>query len=201
VTEHFLRSNGMSVVPSPRDEIFAQFLHTLETSGVRDALAGLLKHTDYRYIGIFRFHNGMATAAVHFDREDPEALRIGEVPQNNTYCYFIKESRGVFTTPNSLQDSRLATHPACEAVQSYCGVPILDAAGDLLGSLCYYDVVPRAAEQVDMGLLMRVANTLAQRNQVPPYPHGLAAASAVADRSAAQHAPTGHRGRGDAGRP
>ncbi len=160
----------MSAKPTHRDAIYAQVQATVQRSGVRAALVHLLMETDYRYIGIFRFEGGMATAAVHYDRENPDQLRIAEVPQNTTYCYFIKESHGVFTTPNALADERLVLHPARTTVQSYCGVPILDREGMLLGSLCCYDVVPRSVEQVDMGLMMRVANMLAEGHHVPAYP-------------------------------
>lgn len=160
----------MSVAATSRDAIFAQVQATLLQSGVRASLVHLLTGIDYRFIGIFRFEGGMATAAVHYDRENPDQLRIAEVPQNTTYCYFIKESRGVFTTGNSLADERLVMHPARSTVLSYCGVPIVDREGALLGSLCCYDVVPRSVEQVDMGLMMRVANMLAEGKHVPPYP-------------------------------
>ncbi|MES2424987.1 MAG: hypothetical protein V4562_11200, partial [Pseudomonadota bacterium] len=69
----------MSAKPTHRDAIYAQVQATVQRSGVRAALVHLLMETDYRYIGIFRFEGGMATAAVHYDRENPDQLRIAEV--------------------------------------------------------------------------------------------------------------------------
>lgn len=152
------------------DAIFARFSDVLATAGVRAALAYLLHLTDYRFIGIFRFSHGMATAAVHYDRENPATTGIDEVPENTTYCCYVRDSRGAFMTADATGDARLAGHPSRQAVPAYCGVPVLDSAGTLLGSLCFYDLVPRDPGQVDLPLLIRVSSALAYGGHVPPYP-------------------------------
>ena len=76
----------------------------------------------------------------------------------------------MFTTANALTDTRLDRHPAREAVLAYCGVPVMDSSGNLLGTLCHYDVVPRDPSQLDMALLLQVAVALEQGHHVPPYP-------------------------------
>lgn len=151
------------------DETFTEFSATLASAGVREALASLLMLTDYRFIGIFRFQNGRAAAAVHYDREHPEVMHADEVPDTATYCCFVRDSRGVFMTANALLDARTEGHPAREAVLAYCGVPIMDPEGVILGTLCHYDVVPRDVGQIDLSLMVQVAALLAQ-GHVPPYP-------------------------------
>jgi GAF domain-containing protein len=149
---------------------FERFEETLHTQGVRAALAFIVSLSDYRFVGIFRFRDGKATAAVHVDRKKPQQLRSPEVPETATYCCYVRDSRGVFTTANALQDSRLTDHPARTDVLAYCGVPVMDAEGQLLGTLCHYDVVPRDPQQLDLPLLIQVASTLARGGHVPPYP-------------------------------
>jgi GAF domain-containing protein len=151
-------------------QTFDRFSSILQASGVREALAFLVGLSDYRFIGIFRFQGGKATAAVHYDKADPTALRCAEVPETATYCCFIRDSGGGFTTADALADERLRDHVAREAVQAYCGVPVMDAEGQMLGTLCHYDVVPRDPEQLDLQLLLQVASALAYGNHVPPYP-------------------------------
>ena len=51
--------------------------------------------------------------------------------------------------------------------------------GDVLGSLCLYDEVPRDPRQVDLALMVEVASTLEQKGLVPPYPES---PSATAER-------------------
>lgn len=149
---------------------FADFALTAQSTSVRDALAKLLALTDFRYIGIWRFKDGMATAAVHFDRQDPTAIASGIVPQTATYCCYVRESGVPFKTPQALLDERLASHPARETVASYVGVPVMDSNGSIVGTLCHYDLVPRDVEQVDTKLMLLVASYLTMNNLVPPYP-------------------------------
>ncbi len=152
------------------EEAFARFLHALDKQGLRPALALLLGPTDYRFIAIFRFEDGKANAAVFYDRENPAVLRVDEVPASATYCCFARDARGAFITADAMQDPRLVNHVAREAVRAYCGVPLMTAEGEILGTLCHYDLVPRDPEQVDMALILQVASALVQRELVPPYP-------------------------------
>ena len=153
-----------------KDEAFAIFTRTLSAAGLRGALAYLLSLTNYRFIAIFRFQDGKANAAVFYDRANPQVLSAEEVPSTATYCCFARDSRGVFMTANSLVDPRLTEHAARDTVKAYCGVPVMTPEGEILGTLCHYDLVPRDPEQVDLPLMLQVASTLAQRNLVPPYP-------------------------------
>ncbi|VTU24209.1 hypothetical protein E5CHR_01746 [Variovorax sp. PBL-E5] len=108
----------------------------------------MLQRTDYRFIGIWRFEDGKANAAVHYDRENPDVLTAQEVPDTATYCCFVRESHAPFMTPNALVDERLAQHPARAQVLTYCRVPLMDSAGTILGTLCHYDLVPRDPQQI-----------------------------------------------------
>lgn len=152
------------------NETFATFAMALRNEGLRQALAVLLKRTDYRFIGIWRFENGKANAAAHYDRENPEVTTATEVPDTATYCCYVRETGQPFKTPNALIDERLASHPAREQVLTYCGVPIMDSFGKILGTLCHYDLVPRDPEQVSLELMLNVASYLALNGHVPPYP-------------------------------
>lgn len=160
------------MIAPPTSDAYAAFDATLQRDGLRQALAYLLSLTDYRFIAIFRFENGRANAAVFWDRENPAQRLTDEVPDTATYCCFVRDSRGIFTTADSLTDERLLAHPAREVVRGYCGVPVMDAEGVLLGTLCHYDVVPRDPGQLDLELLLQVASSLAAGKHVPPYPQG-----------------------------
>jgi GAF domain-containing protein len=151
-------------------EHFDDFSSILAHSGPREALSHLLHLTDYRFIGIWRFHNGRANAALHIDRMNPAVLEAEEVHENATYCCYVRDSKGVFMTAHAALDARTAGHPARESVPAYCGVPLLDADGNILGTLCHYDVVPRDPQQIDLELMIQVAGALVQGGHVPPYP-------------------------------
>ena len=164
------------------NEAFAEFAILQQTRGLREALGYLLRLTDYRYIGIWRFQDGKADAAAHFDRENPQQIRAQEVPENATYCCFVRDSTAPFKTPHALMDERLAEHPARSQVQTYCGVPLMDSNGTLLGTLCHYDTEPRDVEQIDLRLMMMVASYLTLGGHVPPYPASAPAPAMAAPR-------------------
>jgi GAF domain-containing protein len=44
---------------------------------------------------------------------------------------------------SSADEPSVATLPARNSVQSYCGVPLLREDGSFYGTLCQFDVVPR----------------------------------------------------------
>jgi GAF domain-containing protein len=149
---------------------FREFTDIAASEGVRSALAYLLSLTDYRYIAIFRRQGDMATAAVFYDRDNPESLRVDEMPFDATYCRLATDTKGLFTTADSLQDPRLARHAARQAVQAYWGLPVMTPEGDVIATLCQYDDVPRDPSQVNLELMIEVACALEQRGLVPPYP-------------------------------
>lgn len=175
-------------MPAELNRTFADFVVSLKADGLRASLASLLHLTDYRFIGIWRFEDGKANAVVHYDRENPEQTTAEEVPDTATYCCFVRESGMPFKTPNALLDERTARHPARDKVLTYCGVPVMDSWGNILGTLCHYDVVPRDPEQVNVELMLRVASYLALGGHVPPYPK-----SSQASPGSAPDAPSGSR--------
>ena len=146
------------------------FAKLLATEGVRAALYSLLRLTDYRFISIFRFRDGMATSAVHVDRENLTLQQAPEVQDTATYCCYVRDANGPFATADAVADVRAAGHPARDTVRAYCGMPIVDAGGELIGTLCHYDLVPRDPEQLNADLLVRAAAALSAPGLVPPYP-------------------------------
>ena len=152
------------------DDAFAEFESLLDSQGIRPALAYVLSLSDYRFIGIFRFKDGKSTSVVHVDKEAPDVLQAGEVPEAATYCSYIKSDGVPFATADASVDPRTGGHPAKDIVIAYCGVPVVTPEGDFIGTLCHYDLVPRDAEQLDLELLVRVSSALTYSGKVPDYP-------------------------------
>jgi GAF domain-containing protein len=141
---------------------FAQFLETLRAQGIRQALAYLLSLTDYRFISVFRFGDGMACATAHYDRENPDALDTDGVPDAGVYCEYVRDGKLSFVTADATADERLGKHPAHTSVVACCALPVVDANGVVLGSLCHYDLVARDPGQIDLALLQEVTGVLAR---------------------------------------
>jgi GAF domain-containing protein len=155
----------MNTMFSERDA-FERFTEILTNAGIRPALAFLLSLTDYRFIAIFVFDDDNVETIAFYDRENPHAENSEVVPIDSTYCCYVRDSRGIFTTANALQDARTIGHPKRQVLTAYCGVPILDSEGVILGTLCHYDVVPRDAEQINLPLMLSVAVELSKGNHI-----------------------------------
>lgn len=143
----------------------------LDAAGLREALRYLLELTDYRYIGIFRVDDtGMAHAVAFYDRRDPGQSALPPSPIGTTYCCYVRDSRGVFTIADSATDQRVRGHPKRDRLRAYCGVPILTAEGEYIGTLCHYDERPLDPAQIDLPLILQVCSALARLGVVPPVP-------------------------------
>jgi hypothetical protein len=159
---------------------FNVFANLLQSDGIRAALYAVLRRSDYRFLSIFRFQGGMATSCVHIDRENLLDAQAAEVADTATYCSYVRERQQPFSTGDARVDPRTVGHPARDVVLAYCGVPIMESDGTLIGTLCHYDVVPRDPETLDLALLLQVSSALARSGVVPPYPQ-LNAGAAPAD--------------------
>lgn len=129
----------------------------------------LLEQTNFRFCGIWLFQDDKAKAVIHVDRENLEMESVPEVGATATYCSLMQESGKPFATPNAMADTRLASHVARTAVLSYAGVPVIDVKGDVIGSLCFYDLQPRDANEIDETLMASISRYLALGGLVPPY--------------------------------
>ncbi len=160
----------MPTIAPTTAESYQEFRKAFDAQGLRTALSTLLELTDYRFIGIWRFDAGKAAAAAHFDRQQPDQQDAAEVPETATYCTIVRDTEQPFSTADASIDARLAGHPAQDVVRTYCGVPLMDSAGTILGTLCHYDLVPRDPEQINIELMLMIGSFLALNGHVPPYP-------------------------------
>jgi GAF domain-containing protein len=149
---------------------FNVFEKLLATEGIRAALYAVLRQSQYRFISIFRFKDGKATSAVHVDRTDLSVTQAGEVADTATYCCYVRDADHPFATADASLDPRTRDHVAREVVRSYCGIPIFEPDGALIGTLCHYDLEPRDPEHLNLSLLLQVSSAIAQSGLVPPYP-------------------------------
>ena len=117
--------------------------YLLQSLQINEALRELNATTGYRFTAVYRFTASGAANLAIFDRESdaPEALLV--VPEGASYCGIVRESKNAFLVTRSLEDGRIVKHPAREAVQSYCGVPLVGDDGVVFGSLCHFDFEPR----------------------------------------------------------
>ncbi|AFY36087.1 GAF domain-containing protein [Calothrix sp. PCC 7507] len=77
-------------------------------------------------------------------------IDVPEMPRNVGLSYLCQEQRQVVVVPDTLADEKLAQNPVVTSypyVRFYVGVPLITPKGDMLGTLCVIDRVPRELSQ------------------------------------------------------
>lgn len=156
----------------PRDrnetDILEELDAALEGGGVHEALRLLNARVPYRFTGVYRL-DGPTLRSVHlYDREN-RTLRLGaDTPVRETYCRITSSSAAPFATADAGADDRLTEHPARRSTLSYCGVPLLDDDGQVIGTLCHFDLVPQPIPETESELLRSAADRIRRALRSPP---------------------------------
>jgi GAF domain-containing protein len=137
--------------------VLERFRYLLQSHQVLQALELVNALTDYRFSAIYRFTTSGAANLVIFDREGATPTSLLVVPEGASYCGIVRETRDAFLVTRSLEDKRVFDHPARDAVQSYCGVPLVDTDGNVFGTLCHFDFEPHDAVPAMPDLMHEVA--------------------------------------------
>ena len=114
----------------------------------------------HRFTAIYQRDGATMRNRYFVDRDNPSLGQSNDIPFAATYCQYALSSREPFRTDDALKDERLSAHPSREAVRAYCGVPLLDAEGRALGTLCHFDYVALPGAEVDLELLLQLATVL-----------------------------------------
>lgn len=75
-----------------------------------------------------------------------DVLKRRDTPREAAFCAYTVRQSGVFVIGDSLADQRFASNPLVTGdpiLRFFAGVPLQTADGDLLGTLCVIDTVPR----------------------------------------------------------
>ncbi|MEO6365186.1 MAG: GAF domain-containing protein [Luteimonas sp.] len=143
---------------SPIDDPTSRILATLKKDGLHAALRLLNERTPHRFTGIYRYDGDMLRNVILFDVHNPHLLRGGDIPMQHSYCALLPDSHAgaiEFDDPRSDPPSMARAH--LTPVVSYCGVLLVNAAGEPFGSLCHYDLNPCQPRTSDMAMLRALA--------------------------------------------
>ena len=136
------------------------FAETLRTRGLWEAVAFLNATTEYRYTGIYRFVGGTLRNVVLVDRDNPAVREAPDVEATLSYCSLMRESGIPLQLEDAREDARTLDHPSREAVRAYCGIPLIDGQGNVLGSLCHFAEVPTLVFDEDLEVLLLLPRIL-----------------------------------------
>ena len=87
-------------------------------------------------------------------------LDVSEMPRSVGFSYLCQEQRNVVVVLDTLADEKLANNPVVTGypyVRFYAGVPLITLRGDMLGTLCVIDQVPRQLSQKQVEALVALS--------------------------------------------
>jgi GAF domain-containing protein len=148
-----------------------RFEAALRTQGLFAAMRWLNAQVPYRYSAVFRFDGDILRNVCLIDKENPNTFTCDDQPITNSYCMYVRRSGESFSVEETLKDSRVEDHPKRRTVQCYYGIPLFGGNGQMLGTVCHFDISPiRVTEEVasaldDLGPLIADAAFSAKNEQ------------------------------------
>lgn len=104
-----------------------------------------------------------------------QGIEMTETPRSWAFCNYTILQRGIFAVDDLSLDERFVSNPAVAGepyFRFYAGVPIVDADGFALGSLCVIDREPRRLD-ADQEHILRLLAKLASGEVQSRATHGL----------------------------
>lgn len=138
----------------------ASLARALANGGLWSGLRYINSTTDYRFTGLYRFDRQTLRTIALFDRATPEVHSAPDVDASLSYCSLMRESGEPLRIADAPNDARAVGHPSRDVVQAYCGIPLIDEDGTVIGSLCHFALEPTLLYDEDLELLLRVPATL-----------------------------------------
>lgn len=89
------------------------------------------------------------------------------VPREESFCQYLQGSNEILQVEDARDDARFAALAAVKGtpkVRYYLGAPLRTAEGMILGSLCMFDVAPRAAQPEERLLVLQQLANLASQH-------------------------------------
>ena len=143
----------------------AQLELTLKDDGLRSALNYLNSRVSYRFTTVYRLENQRLKVVETVDKlNESSFFSSQENLLNDSLCRF-PVLQGIFTSSHTAADPRLtkAVYPA--EVGSYTGVRLMLDNGEVFGTLCHYDLEPRAISHTEYHFLELAGKTIARHLQ------------------------------------
>ncbi|MBN3909364.1 MAG: GAF domain-containing protein [Nostoc sp. NMS1] len=99
-------------------------------------------------------------------------LDVSEMPRSVGFSYLCQEQRNVVVVPDTLADEKLAKNPVVTGypyVRFYAGVPLITPKGDILGTLCVIDQVPKELSQKQVEALVALSRLVIDQLELRRY--------------------------------
>ena len=152
--------NRTPMATSDNSEFQEQIHYLIGLGRFRQAVEFLNLTSAYRFTALYRISSDQLQNLVIFDRQQPDQPLLDTVPLGDSYCVFVRDLKDAFIVADAADDSRVEAHPKRPTVNAYCGVPLIDTAGDVFGTVCHFDFAPVPENPATVDMLKTFAGVL-----------------------------------------
>ena len=138
-------------------QVVTHFRELLVAQGLLAAMRFANEQSRHRFTAIYRFDGPTLRNVLLVDRADASVNATPDLPVLESYCVYVREASARFLTDDAPHDARTTGHAKREAVQSYCGIPIMAMDGTLWGTICHFDYAPVPFDEGEVALLESLA--------------------------------------------
>ena len=157
----YARIGSARPVFEPSAEVQA-FIARCRSNGLTSALEVLNTGVQHRYTALYRLDHLVLKNIELIDKaKEAKSEMLSAVPLTDSFCQFVLRD-GAFLTSDSSREQVLDGHPYQGVMMAYHGVPVVDAQGELFGSLCHFDFEKRPLSDTQYAHLSGVAMALGQ---------------------------------------
>lgn len=136
------------------------FVRVCQIEGLEAALRELNARVPHRYTGVYRFEGDLMRNLALVDKAgEARPEHLAAVPFKDSFCQYVLRDGG-FQSGDTGADRRLDGHVYQGVLLSYHGVPVLDDAGQLFGSLCHFDQDSKKLSDGEFAMMQRVARVI-----------------------------------------
>ena len=134
-----------------------EFERWVRNEGVRAGLMYLNSLVPPRFTVLYRLHQNTLYCTSAFDaNQEISGVDLQEVPLADSYCQFVLRD-GRYVTCDALHEPLLDGHKYQQLVRSYLGMPVLDKALGVYGTLCHFDFDTRPVDDSQTAFLRAAA--------------------------------------------
>lgn len=137
-----------------------QLRFLIASGNIRAALELLNDESKLRFTALYLLEDTYAVNFMLVDRDNTPTGLPNNIPLDGSYCSLVKAAAAPIVITNASVDQRLDGHPSRESMAAYCGVPLLDLNGVVLGTLCQFDPVATPISDHTVALMTEVATGL-----------------------------------------
>ncbi|MGW2741497.1 GAF domain-containing protein [Streptomyces sp. NPDC001450] len=153
-----LRRLGLGERPEPALDAFAH--HLAQLTGAPYAMVNFVGEDRQYFAGL---RTPVTAPVVREDGSRPEVGRV--LPRDHGFCPHVVVRRRALVLEDVCDYPRFAGNPVVDeyGIRSYLGAPLIDSSGMALGTVCAFDIAPRAWGRSGLDTIKALAAELVVR--------------------------------------